>query len=124
MGVILAASQISLTAIAWSLFPANALQIGVMLMFVRRHAGFFWPDLARVAGGSLLVTLCSGAIPGLLVAINGGHLSVTQTVFAVLGAGLGWCIGLFATRHPIASEIARAAQSTPLARFTGTTKAV
>ena len=116
IAVLLAASQISLTAVAWSLCIVNPLQAGVMLFFVRRYVPFGWAELAALILRSVAVTLAASVCPGLLVLAFGAALDPWQTALAIIGSAAGWVAGLYLTGHPIASELSRAAAALPWPR--------
>ena len=107
--VLVVAAQFGLTAVAWSMILANTFQVGIMLAVVRRPVGFAWNELARVAGQSLVVTLCAAVSPALTILLNGPALAPLPTVLAVLGAAAGWGLGLAVARHPLAAELSRMA---------------
>ncbi|MGD9862003.1 MAG: lipopolysaccharide biosynthesis protein [Pseudodonghicola sp.] len=113
IAVILTAAQISLTAVAWSLFVINPLQAAVMLYFVRRYVPFGWAELTRVLRRSLAVTLAAGAGPGLAILGFGVALDGWQTALAIAGSAAGWVAGLIMTRHPIAAELSGIAGALP-----------
>ncbi|SES40463.1 Membrane protein involved in the export of O-antigen and teichoic acid [Tranquillimonas rosea] len=110
-GVILVAAQYGLTVLAWSMFLANALQIGVMLVIVHRRVEFAWGAFGALVLRSLAVALGAGLVPAVIVLVFGSVLSVPETVGAVLGAALGWYGALVLVAHPLAVEVTRAAEA-------------
>ncbi|EPX85739.1 oligosaccharide flippase family protein [Salipiger mucosus] len=111
MAVILVATRFGLSAVAWSLFPANAIHVGLILVYIRRLVGFRWTQLGAAALRSAVVALCTGATAGLLVAIHGVELSLLQAGLAAAGAFAGWLGGLALTGHPLAAEISHLASA-------------
>lgn len=122
IAVILTAAQVSLTAVAWSLFVVNPLQAGVMLWFVRRYVPFRWGELAAVLRRSLTVTLAAAACPGLMILSFGVSLGAWQTGLAIAGSAAGWVAGLILIGHPIAAELGRLTAALPHPRRRARTK--
>jgi len=114
IGAILIASHYGLTAVAWSLFPANAVQVAIALVYIRRLVGLGWGDLGVAALRSAAVALCAGAVPGLLVLTLGTSLGALPAALAVVGAMAGWGAGLVLTAHPLAAEIGRLIAARPM----------
>lgn len=116
MTVILVATRYGITAVAWSLFPANLLHVLPLLVYLRRHVGFGWRELGATVLRSMIVTVCAGAVPGGLVLGLGADLSPLAAALAALGAIAGWSAGLVLAGHPLAAEISRLAAARPRAR--------
>ncbi|KEO58737.1 oligosaccharide flippase family protein [Thioclava indica] len=108
--IMLGASTFGLHAMALSLFLTGLLQVITLLIFVRRQVPFALSELGEVLVCSAGVTLATLALPGVVVLAVGswGALGVTSTVLAVLGAAIGWVVGLFALRHPLSQELGAA----------------
>jgi O-antigen/teichoic acid export membrane protein len=108
--IMLGASTFGLHAMALSLFLTGPLQVITLLIFVRRQVPFALSELGEVLVCSAGVTLATLALPGVVVLAVGswGALGVTSTVLAVLGAAIGWVVGLFALRHPLSQELGAA----------------
>jgi O-antigen/teichoic acid export membrane protein len=87
--------------------PCNGL---LALLLVRHFVGFGWTAFAAALGRSALAAAASVAGPG-LVALTAGSLadiSVPAAMVAAVLAGVGWGVGLWATRHPLLAEMLRA----------------
>ncbi|SFC73826.1 oligosaccharide flippase family protein [Tropicimonas isoalkanivorans] len=113
--IVLVCAQFSLTAVAWGMLVANTVQVGAMLVAVRRHAAFNWSDFGMIAVRSGAVALCTAAFPAALVAMHGPALSVPLLAAAVIGAAACWVIGLMVVSHPLSAEITRLVET--LRRF-------
>ncbi|QEW23423.1 Lipopolysaccharide biosynthesis protein WzxC (plasmid) [Paracoccaceae bacterium] len=107
MAAVLIASRFGLTAVAWSLFPANAAYVLPLLVLVQRHVGFRWGELAGVALRSAVVTSCAGMIPAAVLLAQGTGPGLAGTALAAAGAVAGWGAGLALSGHPLGAEIAR-----------------
>lgn len=105
MAIIWGAASFSLEVVAWATWVVGPLQAFVMLMFLRRHVGFAWRELAAVAGRSFAVAMGTGAIPAAMVLALGASLSLVETALALVGAFVGWLASLALTGHPLHAEI-------------------
>lgn len=105
MVIMFLAAQISLTAVAFSLFLTAPLHVGVGLHFVRRHVGFGWGEFLHATAPSVLVALGATAVPAALLAMSGGTLGIGGMGLAIVGSALGWIAGLRFARHPLDPEV-------------------
>lgn len=110
LAAIFAAAFFGLEAVAASLFVTAPFQVYVALRFIRRHIPFAWHDLLAATRKSALVALCAAAAPAATVVLAGFRfdLSLPELAAAGTGAALGWSAGLFATGHPLQTEVRRA----------------
>ncbi|RFZ86969.1 hypothetical protein D0Y60_13305 [Shinella sp. WSJ-2] len=105
-GILCAASLYGVMAMALSQFVSLPLQMLVALVFVHRHVRFSLLGLLTALMPSAVVTGFSLAGPVVLLALP-GHPDAGLPGFcaAILLAGIGWLIGLLATRHPFLAEL-------------------
>lgn len=98
-------------AMALSQFVTLPFQIYVSFRFVRRHVPFGWGDLLAALWRSAAAALCSAAAGGLAMVwmAEPAGPSFGAALLALGLAVFGWGIGLRLTRHPILTEIGRAA---------------
>ena len=107
MAAIWLASPFGLTAVAWSLIPANAANVLPLLVLVRRHVGVRWTELGRVALRSALVAGCAAMAPAGMVLLHGAAMGLPLAGLSATGAVIGWGVGLALARHPLGIEISR-----------------
>lgn len=103
-----AASPISIEAVAATTFVTAPLQAFVALRFILRHVRFGWTDIATATRDSLTVAAYTAIAPAIAVAWLGFGLSIPAALAAAAGAGIGWLIGLVVTAHPLLREIPQA----------------
>lgn len=104
------ASLIGLEAVAWSLMVVIPFNAFVSLHIVRKRISVTWPDIASALWRSGLVALASALGP-LTAAVAAGFsldMSVGQAAMGCCLAALAWILGLWATRHPLFRELAKA----------------
>ena len=104
--LVFAASFHGLAAVAATQLVTGPLQVGVALIFVRRHVAFRWREFARALAPSALVALAA-AVPalGVVSAFGGFGLSPLGTVAAGLAAVAGWAGGIGLSGHPLRAEL-------------------
>lgn len=107
MAAIWLASPFGLTAVAWSLIPANAANVLPLLVLVRRHVGFRWAELGRVVLRSALVAGCAAMAPAGMVLLHGAAMGLPLAGLSAAGAVIGWGVGLALAGHPLGIEISR-----------------
>lgn len=105
MAIIFVATGYGLAAVAWSLVPANAVQVAPSLVYTRRLLGFTWAELGTVALRSAALTACTAILPTLVILAQGSALGLVGLFMAVLGAVAGWGLGLALIAHPLFMEI-------------------
>ena len=102
---------VGLKAMALSLLFAVPFQAVVSIFAVQNCIELKWSEIFAALKGSILVTLITAAGPLAVVASAG--LRFDLSIPAGLGAGMlaavGWLLGLWLTRHPLAQEIANSA---------------
>ena len=105
--IVIGAATIGLWQVAASMFVVAPLQMFVALLFVRRAIDLRWKELFVAAERSLLMTLGTAALPGLVLILspNGFALGLGETVLAILGGGAGWLLALVITDHPLKDEL-------------------
>lgn len=105
-GILCAASLYGVMAMAVSQFVSLPLQTAIALAFVHRHVRFSVTGLVAALMPSAVVTGFSLVGPVALQALHGPQeIGVLAFATALLLAGCGWLIGLFATRHPFLTEL-------------------
>jgi O-antigen/teichoic acid export membrane protein len=107
--ILLAAAQISLAAVAWSMFLIAPLHGGAALLFARRHIAFGVRDLAGIAASGLLVVAGAGLAPMafLVLVLHADPINIPALALAVTGSAAGWLAGLRLSRHPFGAEVRR-----------------
>lgn len=106
----LAASFISLPAVALALSVQSAIVLTLYVRQLRRLIGYSFGDLLRATRGSALLAACTIGTAALVrptVLDLVGHPFPAGMVVGVV-AGIVWCAVAFATRHAVAGEIRRA----------------
>ena len=97
-----------LKVMALSLFFAVPFQAVVSVYAVRNCIDLRWLEIFAAVRSSIVVTLFAAAGPLAVVAFAGFRFDLSVPVG--LGAGglaaIGWLVGLWLTRHPLAHEIA------------------
>jgi len=111
--VLCSAAYFGIIAMAASKLITLPYQMVLSLYFVRRHIGFRWGDIWMALWKSGIVTICSAAGPICVVVWPefSFDLSMLATILAVGLAGVGWLVGVLATRHPVVHELRRAAMT-------------
>jgi O-antigen/teichoic acid export membrane protein len=102
------AATISLEAAAATLLLTVPLQAGITLVQLRRSIRFAWGEIGGAVAKSAVVTLCAALPPVLSVALAGFSFSLSRPTMFLAGSAavLCWLAALWATRHPLAAEIA------------------
>ncbi len=79
----------------------------VSTRFLHRHIGLTFGDVGRATGRSAALALFAMAGPAALSLVQEGSGTNVAGPFAlaILGAAMGWGIGLFALSHPLKSEV-------------------
>ncbi|SDY37365.1 Membrane protein involved in the export of O-antigen and teichoic acid [Jannaschia faecimaris] len=105
--IMLAASTISLQAMAASLFVTGPLQVAILLTTVRRYVPFEWGDLAARMMHSAGITITTIAMPAavLLSEESWSNLGAGSLLVAGIGAGIGWACAVHFLDHPLKSEL-------------------
>ena len=103
------ASLVGLAAVAWSFFATGPICMSLSLLAVRRRVHFEWGEVAAALRPSATVTLASLVAPVLVVIASGGFHTVTVVAggLALIGACVGWLLGLSFSRHPFCGEVER-----------------
>ncbi len=117
--VLSAAAHFGIMAMAASqLFIIPYLMV-VALYFVRRHVAFGWCELGAALWKSAVVTATSVLGPLCVVGMLDWHLdlSIEATAVAILTGAVGWIAGVVVTRHPVWSELKKAAETMGVMRF-------
>jgi O-antigen/teichoic acid export membrane protein len=106
-GIIAAAAQFGLMAVAWSMLLTIPFQASIGLTFVRRRLGLAWWDFVVAIRKSLLVAGGTVSGPLLLSLLFPVPLeqSIPLAAVAVVLAAIGWLVALHLTRHPLLDEI-------------------
>ena len=82
---------------------------GVISIFtVRSLIAFRWMELFAVLSRSAVVSVCAAIGPLLLMLASPPDMPLLIASAAALLGGAGWAAGLFATGHPLRSELSRA----------------
>ena len=108
VSIIYGASQISLVAVAWSLMIVNPIQAVGFMLAVNRHVPLKGRAIVRMIAKCLAITASSTSVPLFIVYVQGPELGVVATCLAVVGAAVGWWIGLLLASSPMATEITQA----------------
>lgn len=105
--LVVAASFMSVEAVAASALITMPLQAAVATYFVGRQIGLVPTDLVEALVKSGLVTLCSvtGAAIGLLCSQLGGVGLIAELGVSGICAGFAWIGGLVVTRHPLLGHL-------------------
>lgn len=84
----------------------SPLQMLVALIFIRRAIGLTPREMWDASRQSLIVTLCTAVLPGLVVLLSptGFAMGWGQMVLAILGGAMGWFMGIYLSGHPIHAE--------------------
>jgi O-antigen/teichoic acid export membrane protein len=107
--ILFVAAQYGLKAVALSMFITVPLQMSVSIYFLQRALKFSLGELLASLSPSVSVTAFSVLGPLGVIFVNGfdSSLSILETAFALVLAGLGWLFGLWVVEHPIGNELRR-----------------
>ncbi|WP_375686953.1 oligosaccharide flippase family protein [Pseudooceanicola sp. LIPI14-2-Ac024] len=105
--VLIAASTISLQAMAASMLLILPFQMAVALVYVRRAIGFRWRAFASAVRSSAMVTAGAavGPVAIVLLSPNGLHLGLLETGLALAAGVVGWVTAVMVLHHPIRAEL-------------------
>lgn len=105
------AAQVSLRAVALSLFLIFPLQAYISLRLVKRHLDVSWLEIATAVRKSAIITATSAAGPLAVMAWYGvgSGPPIPAAMFAAALAAAGWLVGVHLTRHELLDELTRAA---------------
>lgn len=113
MLLIFLASPFGLEAVAATQFISAPIQVCIAISFIGRRIDVSWADIAGAIWRSAVVTLCSAAVPALVVVFQGGFsfgISRPTLAFAISGAAAGWLVGLLLSGHPLLAELENGAK--------------
>ena len=113
MLLVLMASRFGLEAVAATQLISAPLQVFVAVSFIRRRIGVSWSDIGGAVWRSGVVALCTAVAPTLVVVVHGGFgfdVSHQALAFALVGAAVGWLMGLAFSKHPLLDELRNVAK--------------
>ena len=102
------ATRYGLQAAAFGGLLAMPINAVMSIQAVRRRIAFRWTELFVVLSRSAVVSVCAAIGPLLLVLVSPRDMPLLIAAAAALVGGAGWAVGLFATGHPLWSELGRA----------------
>jgi O-antigen/teichoic acid export membrane protein len=107
--ILILAAPHGLQAVANCLLVVMPLQMGVALVLIMRVTGLHVREILAAIRPSLIVTLATSALPALIMLAGPRSFAFDsgQAVLAIIGAAVGWAIGVVVTGHPIGDEIRR-----------------
>ncbi len=108
MLLILVASPFGLETVAATQLVTAPMQVFVAVSFIGRRIGVSWADIAAAVWRSIVVAICSSAVPALVIVLQGGFsfsISHSALALALAGAAAGWLVGLLLSGHPLREEL-------------------
>jgi O-antigen/teichoic acid export membrane protein len=107
--IVTIASMLGLKAVAYAMLIVIPLNAFVSLYFVCRHISITWREIAASVRSSCWVTAATALGP--LCLINflgiGFDMSIGWAIVCALLAAIGWCLSLWAVKHPIFDELVK-----------------
>jgi len=99
-----------LRAAALSTLLIVPFNVFLSVLLVRYFVGFRWDEFAAAMRKSAVLSVLSAAGPLTIVIASGQRtgMSIGAALLAVILCGVGWCVGLWLTRHPLLHELFRA----------------
>jgi len=108
MLLIFVASPFGLETVAATQLISAPLQVFIAVSFIGRRIGVSWVDIAAAVWRSIIVAICSSAVPALVIVLQGGFsfsISHSALALALAGAAAGWLVGVLLSGHPLREEL-------------------
>lgn len=111
IGLTALSAPYGINAVAWTMCLSAPFEFAVALYFIRQFVTFSTAELVAALRPSAVVALFSALGPLLMVVTHGWgvYLPPLTLAAAIVLAGIGWAVGLWATGHPLLEELRRAA---------------